>query len=131
MSFVVDASALMYANIANEDAAARLRNRLRDETVHAPHLIDAELGNVLRRQVMRGTMTADHGAAVLRHAPRLIDHRYDHTGSIATAAWALRENVTFYDAIYVALAAALDVPLMTADQRLSTAPRLPCALETP
>lgn len=131
MSFVIDASALVCANIANDDAASRLRNRLRDETVHAPHLIDAELGNVLRRQVLRGAMTADHGTAVLRHAPRLIDHRYDHTGSIAMAAWTLRENVTFYDAIYVALAAALDVPLMTADNRLSTAPKLPCVIETP
>ncbi|AYY14645.1 hypothetical protein EF847_20065 [Actinobacteria bacterium YIM 96077] len=69
MSFVVDASALVYANIANEDAAARLRYRLRDETVHATHLVGAGLGNVLRRHVVRGTMTADHGAAVLRHAP--------------------------------------------------------------
>jgi predicted nucleic acid-binding protein len=131
MSFVVDASALVYATIVGDDDAARLRHRLRDETVHAPHLIDAELGNVLRRHVLRGDMIASHGAEVLENAPRLVDHRYDHTGALARAAWALRENVTFYDAIYVALAAALDVPLVTADSRLSAVPKLPCVIEAP
>lgn len=131
MSFVIDASALVYANITSDDDATRLRHRLRDETVHAPHLIDAELGNVLRRHVLRGDMTAAHGVKVLQQAPRLIDHRYNHIGSIATAAWALRENVTFYDAICVALAAALDVPLVTTDSRLASAPKLPCTIETP
>jgi predicted nucleic acid-binding protein len=131
MSFVIDASALVYASITNDDDAIRLRHRLRDETVHGPHLIDVELGNVLRRHVLRGAMTAAHGGTVLHQAPRLVDHRYDHVGSIATAAWALRDNVTFYDAIYVALAAALDVPLVTIDSRLANAPELPCEIETP
>jgi predicted nucleic acid-binding protein len=95
MAFVADASALVYASISGDAGAALLRRRLRDEIVHAPHLIDAELGNVLRRHVLRGDTPADHAALVLRKAPRLIDHRYGHTGALATAAWALRENVTF------------------------------------
>ncbi|WP_199700647.1 type II toxin-antitoxin system VapC family toxin [Jiangella rhizosphaerae] len=131
MAFVIDASALVYAAITSADPAARLRRRLSDDTVHAPHLIDAELGNVLRRHVQRGDLTAAHGEAVLSAAPRLIDHRYEHTGAIATAAWALRDNVTFYDAVYVAIAAALDVPLVTADRRLASAQALPCRVELP
>jgi len=51
------------------------------------------------------------------------------TGLLATAAWALRENVSFYDGLYVALAAALALPLVTADGRLSKAPGLRCEVE--
>lgn len=131
MSLVLDASALVYASISDDEEASTLRQRLRGETIHAPHLIDAELGNVLRRHVLREDMKVDHAAKVLREAPPLVDHRYSHTGAIATAAWKLRENVTFYDAIYVALAAALAVPLMTADGPLTRAPKLPCTIETP
>lgn len=131
MSFVVDASALVYASISSDGAALRLRRRLRDDTVHAPHLVDAELGNVLRRHILRGDLVPEHAQAVLHHAPTLVDHRYRHTGAIATAAWTLRANVTFYDGLYVALAAALGVPLVTTDSRLSRAPQLPCAVDVP
>jgi len=57
------------------------------------------------------------------HAP------HDHGGSLAAVAWALRDNLSFYDALYVALAAALDAPLITADARLASAPHLPCVTE--
>jgi predicted nucleic acid-binding protein len=131
MSLVVDASALAYASISGDEGAARLRRMLRDEVVHAPHLVDAELGNVLRSHVLRGDMTEEHAAAVMQHAPGLVDHRYGHTGAFAAAAWALREKVTFYDGMYIALAAALRIPLVTTDARLAGAPGLPCTVETP
>lgn len=131
MTFVVDTSALVYASITADPAATRLRHRLQVEPVHAPHLIDAELGNVLRRHVARGALAPDHARTMLARVPSLVDHRYGHTGAIATAAWTLRDNLTFYDAIYVALAAALGVPLITTDRRLAAAPRLPCRVETP
>lgn len=51
------------------------------------------------------------------------------TGSLGLAAWAVRENLSFYDAPFVALAGALSVPLLTGDGRLSRAPALPCAVE--
>ena len=51
------------------------------------------------------------------------------TGALAAAAWALRNNVTFYDGLYAVLAVALAAPLLTADERLSRAPGLPCAVE--
>jgi predicted nucleic acid-binding protein len=62
-------------------------------------------------------------------APGLIDHRYEHRGSLATGAWALRANLTFYDALYVALAASLNAVLITTDARLSRAPDLPCDVD--
>ena len=59
----------------------------------------------------------------------LVDHRHQMTGALATAAWGLRQNVSFYDGLYVALAVALGAPLVTADQRLSRAPGLNCVVE--
>ena len=61
--------------------------------------------------------------------PGQVDHRHQMTGALARAAWALRQNLSFYDALYVALAAALDAPLITADRRLSGAPALGCVVE--
>jgi predicted nucleic acid-binding protein len=121
----VDASALLYAIIGGGAGAADLRQRLTTEVCHAPHLIDAEVGNVLRNRVIRGELTPDLAEALLRAAPALIDFRHEHAALAATA-WRLRNNVTFYDALYVALAAGLGTVLVTADKRLASATRLPC-----
>jgi predicted nucleic acid-binding protein len=129
MAVVADASALIVAVSAGSLEARRLRRRLGTEAVHAPHLVDAEIGNVLRRQVTRGERSAADGIALLRLSADLVDHRYEHRGALANAAWRLRHNVTFYDALYVALAAAIESPLLTADGRLAKAPGLPCAVE--
>ncbi len=129
MTLVVDASALVLAGAASTADAATLRSRLAGTVCHAPHLIDAEFGNVLRRQVLRGDLDAEVARTLLHHAPRLIDHRHDHQGRLAEEAWSLRENLTFYDALYVALARALGLTLISADARLAASPRLPCAIE--
>jgi hypothetical protein len=63
---------------------------------------------------------------IYRAAGPLIDHRHQMTGSLARASWALREDMSFYDGLYAALAAALTVPLLTADERLAKAPGLRC-----
>lgn len=126
---VVDASALILAVAGKSNEAAELRWRLAEMSTHAPHLVDAEVGNVLRRHERGGLLAPQESLAGLRAARALVGVRYDHGGSLAEAAWALRHNLSFYDAIYVALAAALEVPLMTADARLTRAPHLPCALE--
>ncbi|MGH3193442.1 MAG: type II toxin-antitoxin system VapC family toxin [Streptosporangiaceae bacterium] len=109
--------------------ARALRRRLSSETCHAPHLIDAEVGNVLRRHVLRGELAAADAEVLLQVSTPLVDHRHEMTGALATAAWALRGSITFYDGLYVALAAALASPLLTADERLSRAPNLNCAVE--
>lgn len=129
MTLVVDASALVRAAVGTDDAARFLRARLVAEDCHAPYLIDAEFGNALRRQVRRREIPTSTAEVVLGEVPRLIDHRYAHTGYLADAAWALRENLTFYDALYVALASALNSPLLTLDQRLAGTAGLSCVVE--
>lgn len=126
---VLDASVLAHALIGKSSGAAVLRATLRTTGCHAPHLIDAELGNVLRKRVRAGDVTATQAATALRAAPDVVDYRYPHVGAVADLAWGLRDNLSFYDALYVALAARLGVPLLTGDHRLSRAPDLPCSVE--
>ena len=66
--------------------------------------------------------------AALMALNALVVERYPH-GTLARVAWGLRHNFSYYDALYVALAARLEVPLITSDERLSTAPGLPCLVE--
>lgn len=129
MPLVIDASGMIFALLGRSDQAVGLRRRLAAEVCHAPHLLDAEVGNVLRRHVLRGSLPAADAEILLRFGAPLVDHRHQMTGTLARAAWALRQNLSFYDALYVALAAALGAPLVTADQRLSGAPGLGCVVE--
>lgn len=127
--YVIDASALVLAVGSKDGTAADLRQRLVEARTHAPHLVDAEVGNVLRRHEMRGLLATGEALAALRAARAVIGTRYPHQGSLGEAAWGLRHDLSFYDALYVALAGALEVPLLTADVRLSRAARLPCTVE--
>jgi len=129
MTVVVDSSALLHAVLGTSQATAALRRRLMMEVCHAPHLIDAETGSTLRRRVLRGEMPVAAAATLLGAGSALIDHRYAMTGPLALAAWALGENVSFYDGLYAALADALGCVLVTADDRLRRAPGLPCTVE--
>ncbi len=92
-------------------------------------VIDAELGSVLRKRTRAGEITETQARTALRAARAVIDYRYPHTGPLADLAWSWRDNLSFYDALYVALAIRLDVPLVTGDERLSKAPGLPCLIE--
>ena len=65
----------------------------------------------------------------MRAARVLVDHRYSHFGPLGELAWTWRHNLSFYDALYVALAVLLDLPLITGDVRLSRAPDLACTVE--
>ncbi|MGH3544473.1 MAG: type II toxin-antitoxin system VapC family toxin [Mycobacteriales bacterium] len=128
-TLVVDASALVIAVVGTSPEAASLRRCLATDQCHAPHLIDAEVGNVLRRRELAGVLSPATAVLALQSLPELVEHRYPHTGTLAVAAWQLRGSVTFYDALYVALAVALGAPLITSDARLSRAPKLPCTIE--
>lgn len=127
--YVIDASALVLALAGKTSAAGTLRSRLPGMRRHAPHLIDAEVGNVLRRHEQAGRISSREAETAVGVAGLLIDHRYPHVGALARRAWQLRHSVTFYDALYAALAGYLGIPLLTADVRLSRAPRLPCGVE--
>lgn len=126
---VVDASIVAHALIGRDARANELRDRLRQSVCHAPHLIDAELGNVLRKRLRAGDVTSKVARVALDVAAEAIDFRYPHHGALASVAWSFRDNLSFYDALYVALATRLDIPLLTGDIRLSKAPGLRCQVE--
>lgn len=126
---VIDASALVYGLLGTDSGADAVRTRIAGTTLHAPHLIHAEVGNVLRRHERAGKLSAVEGAMTLGIAGRLVRHLYPHTDVLAQDAWALRGNLSFYDALYVALAARLGLALLTCDNRLANAPGITCVIE--
>lgn len=113
---VADASAAVSA-LLNAGAA---RRALGDEQVHAPHLIDAEVANALRRQVAARRLGAGAAWTALDAWRQLGMTRYPVVGLLARV-WELRHNVSAYDASYIALAEHLRCPLVTADARLGRA----------
>lgn len=103
-------------------AADRLAEILSSgEPVAVPHLLDAEIGQVIRRWAAAGRLSADLVGEILGVFLDLPLDRVDH-GPFMLAAMALRHNVTFYDAIYLAMAEGLDVPLLTADGGMGNVP---------
>jgi predicted nucleic acid-binding protein len=118
---VVDASAAVSA-LLNDGQARQL---LRRERLHAPHLIDSEIASVLRRQVHHSRVTASDAWNALDAWRRLALTRYPTPGLLRRI-WALRNNLSAYDASYLALAETLDCALVTADARLSNAPDKRC-----
>jgi len=116
---VVDASVLV--ELLHKGAEAELVEERLDEEEHAlwaPHLIDAEIGQALRRSVRLGKLDADAAGRALWEVDDLPVERVEHELLIHVA-WGLRENFSFYDALYVALALMLDEPLLTFDARLA------------
>lgn len=91
------------------------------DPLHAPHLIDLEVAQVLRRHTHAGLMTAARGAAALEAWLAFPVERHRHDLLIARV-WALRGAMTAYDAAYVALAEALDAALLTTDAKLARTP---------
>ena len=118
---VVDASAAVAA-LLNDGPA---RTALADEALHAPHLVDCEVAQALRRLVLGGSLDAGDGWAALHSWRRLGIVRHPVAG-LLDHVWELRANVSAYDASYLALAEALGCGLLTADARLGRAPGLRC-----
>jgi len=103
--------------------------RLGDEELAAPHLIDSEVTNVLRRLVLHGNLTEEQGTQAFDGFARLSLTRYP-AAWLRPRMWALRHNLSAYDATYVALAELTGATsLLTTDARLATAPRLCCLVE--
>lgn len=122
---VVDASAALSA-VLNAGPA---RRALAGEQLHAPHLIDLEVANGLRRRVASEQLTAADGWHALEAWRSLGMTRYP-VFALLERVWELRDNLSAYEASYVALAEALNCNLVTADRRLSRAPTIRCAVVT-
>ncbi|MEO8483791.1 MAG: type II toxin-antitoxin system VapC family toxin [Acidobacteriota bacterium] len=119
---VVDASAMLEF-LLQTPLGTRVEARLfRDgEDLHSPHLLDVELTQGLRRLVRSGEVSPTRAAEAIEDLTDLDLHRHAHL-NLLIRAWQLRENVTAYDAMYVALAEALDATVITCDSPLAKAP---------
>lgn len=103
-------------------AGDELRERLANEgLVGAPHLLDAEVGQALRRLSMQREITVNRATTSLQELAALPITRYAH-GWLLPRAFELRSNVTIYDGLYLALAEALGVPLLSCDAALGDVP---------
>lgn len=118
---VVDASVIV-ETLLRFPAADAVDRRILDtpDTLHAPHLIDVEVTQAVRRHLATGAIDLARADAAMRDLAHFPMRRYPHTGLIGRA-WSLRNNLTAYDAAYVALAEALDAPLVTRDRRIAGA----------
>ena len=119
---VLDASIVVELLLQTPDAQ-RIDRRVfaASEPLHAPHLLDVEVAQVLRRYAGRRVLTAARGLAALRILDEFPITRHAHR-PLFSRVWSLRANLTAYDATYVALAEVLDATLLTRDPRLATAP---------
>jgi predicted nucleic acid-binding protein len=116
---VLDASAVieLLLRTPTGEAVAR-RIAASDTTLHAPHLLDLEVAQVLCRCSSQKTLSSERALLALDDLRALKLTRYPHQPMLGRI-WALRENLTAYDAAYVALAESLEAPLVTLDARAS------------
>ena len=119
---VVDASVAVEV-LLQLDAADALMDRLfvGGESLHAPQLFDVEVAQVIRRYALAGDITAARGAEAVRDLADLPVTRHGHV-PLLDRMWLLRNNLTAYDATYIALAEALDAVLLTRDVALARIP---------
>ena len=125
---VVDASVLAPILIDFASDGHRLRTRIRSEQLAGPDLVKIEVASVIRRHLGLGRIDR-------LLADRAIDDLIDFpialfpSEKLLRRAWELRDNVTAYDACYIALAELHDCPLLTCDARLARAPGIGCSVE--
>ncbi len=119
---VVDASVLVEALLRFPAAPLIYRRLLQaDNDVHAPHLIDIEVAQTVRKHLATGAIDRDRAQGALQNLKRFPLQRHAHTGLLSRI-WTLRNNLTAYDAAYVALAESLGAALLTRDRRMAGAP---------
>jgi predicted nucleic acid-binding protein len=118
---VLDASAALDW-LLQTPTGHRIEERIysRGESLHAPHLLDLEVSQVLRRLARQGVISTRRAEEALRDLLDLRVTRYPHAVFLPRI-WQLRQNLSAYDAAYVALAEQLGAPLVTRDQRLASA----------
>jgi predicted nucleic acid-binding protein len=126
---VVDASIVVSALADDSDEGLRLRDRLdAEEVLCAPEIIDLEVANVWRRDLRAGRLDEDRCRRALNDLANIHVARMPHR-PLMSRVWELRDNLTPYDAAYVALAEALNATLLTVDGRSTRTPSLRCEVE--
>lgn len=125
---VVDASVLVVALADDGPDGDRARERLRGEALAAPELVDLEVASVLRKQLATGGLDIRRAKLALADLADIPLERASHL-PLLPRCWELRDNLTVYDASYVALAELLDVTFLTADSRIARAPGLACLID--
>jgi len=125
---VVDASCLCEVLIGGPEAEA-IRDRLAADRDHAaPHIVDVEVFGVVRREHLRGRLDRTAATQAIEDLESWPGERFGHRLLLARA-WELRENVRGWDAMYVALAEALNADLVTTDRRLAAASGPTCSID--
>jgi len=130
VTLVIDASLVVSALVDSGSTGTWAESLLATEPLTAPHLMPVEAANILRRAAMAGNISAD--AASMAYAD-LLDLRVElfPYAPFAARVWELRDNVTSYDAWYIALAESLGSRVATLDLRLARAPGPRCEFDTP
>lgn len=118
---VIDTSAVLEALAARDPAPGLVERLAYDGDLHGPHLIDTEVLHALRRMTMNDAISDERAADARSDFAELTLVRYPHQ-PLSDRIWALRHNLTVYDATFVALAETLGAPLITCDARLASAP---------
>lgn len=129
---VVDASAIVAVILGSEPAASQVSGRLWAEEssnpLHVPHIFDIEVLHTLRQHVLRRGLSEERATIALGELTSLGATRYPHD-PLLHRIWDLKDNLTAYDAAYVALAESLAAPLVTLDAKLARAPGIRAPVE--
>lgn len=127
---VCDASAVVAMLLDSSSDGRWAAAALTGPSLAAPALLAFEAANIIRRHEAASLITADQAAQAHTDLRDLAVEQWPYE-ALASRVWELRQNLTSYDAGYVALAELLDVPLVTLDRRIRRAPGLRCAVVTP
>ena len=122
MILVVDASVIGHWLLTTRVPAREIAEQyVRGALLAAPHLLDAEVGHLLRRHVLTGVASLGRARIALKTFLALPIERHPHA-TLLPRAFELRDNATIYDALYLALAEVLEATLLTRDRRLARIP---------
>ena len=127
---VCDASAVVAVLLDSGDDGTWVARKLSRAELFAPALMPFECSNIIRRHELRGLVGTDQAAQAHQDLLELPVELWPYE-ALGARIWQLRPNLSSYDAAYIALAEAIDTPLITLDRRIRRAPGIECAIDTP
>jgi predicted nucleic acid-binding protein len=130
LTVVCDASALVAVLLDGGHDGQWAKEALSGADLAAPHLIDFECSNIIRRLELAGLVSPDQAVQAHRDLLALAVERWPYE-LLGTRVWELRHNLSSHDASYVAVAELVRADLVTLDRRISRAPHVRCSVRTP